>query len=122
MSKTAKGLLIAGGVILALLVVGLVVWGFVGTGSGYYYRGWMGPGMMGGFGGWGGWGIMAIAMLVFWGLVIWGIIALARSGDHHHQVDSSRGNDSALEILKRRYASGEITKDEYEQKKKDLLS
>ncbi|MCE8429817.1 MAG: SHOCT domain-containing protein [Candidatus Methanoperedens sp.] len=33
---------------------------------------------------------------------------------------AKRGN-SALEILKKRYASGEIRKEEFEEKKKDLI-
>jgi len=33
----------------------------------------------------------------------------------------SRPEDSTLEILKRRYAMGEISKEEYEEKKRDLL-
>ena len=33
---------------------------------------------------------------------------------------SSPGGDSALEILKRRYAQGDITKQEYEEKRRDL--
>ncbi|MBM3172641.1 MAG: SHOCT domain-containing protein [Chloroflexi bacterium] len=66
----------------------------------------MGPGMMGGF----GWGwFMPIGMILFWGLVI-----LPSSG-------SSRELDSALEVLKRRYARGEISKEEFEEKRKDLV-
>jgi putative membrane protein len=35
---------------------------------------------------------------------------------------SGRNGDTALDILKKRYARGEITKEEYEQIKKDIVS
>jgi putative membrane protein len=79
------------------------------------YGGWgHGPGMMGGYG-FGG-----IFMVVFWIVVVIGIVFLIR-----WLVQSTRGGggsgESALDILKRRYAAGEINKKEFEQKKKDLL-
>ena len=59
-------------------------------------------------------------MIVFWIAVIIGIIFLIR-----WLVQSTGGGagsaESALEILKKRYANGEIDKKEFEQKKKDLL-
>ena len=81
--------------------------------------GWdMGPGMM-------GWGILAwfgpIMMVIFWVAIIVAIIFFVR-----WLMASSRGShslapqDSALEILKKRYARGEIGKEEFEEKKKDL--
>jgi uncharacterized membrane protein len=48
-----------------------------------------------------------------------GIIALVRHFSGTSQF-SDRAN-SALEILKRRYAQGETNKDEYEEKKKTLI-
>jgi len=70
-------------------------------------------------GGFGFWWLMPIGMIIFWGLIIWGIVALVRSNRHgHHMMTSS--SDSALEILKTRYAKGEISKEEYEEKKKTI--
>lgn len=42
------------------------------------------------------------------------------SGREHHGVRESRDSETPLEILKTRYAKGEITKDEYEDMKRDL--
>jgi putative membrane protein len=57
-------------------------------------------------------------MFVFWAFVIAGLVLLVRylahlgrAGGHAH---------SSLEILKQRYARGEIQKDEFEAKRRDL--
>ena len=72
--------------------------------------------MMNGFDrGW--WWVAGLFMLIFWGgiiaLVIWGIIRLTR-----HGTVTAKG--SPLDIAKERYAKGEITKEQFEQIKKDL--
>lgn len=84
------------------------------------YGGWgMGPGMMGGYGmGWFG----GILMVVFWILIIVGLVFLIKwliqSTGRDRTIGS--GGDRSLEILKERYAKGEIDKEEFETKKKDL--
>jgi putative membrane protein len=82
------------------------------------YCGW-GPGLMD----WGprGW-FAPLGMILFWVLMILVIILLIR------RIRISKGNgrepglaaESALDILKKRYARGEINKEEYWGKKKDL--
>ncbi len=117
MNKNVKTALIIGGIIVAVLTILPLVFGLI---SGGQYGGWgmMGPGMMGGFG-W--WWFMPIFFVLFWGLVIWGIVALVRGLSGSRGSDSAPPTaDSALEVLKRRYALGEINKEEYEEKKKDL--
>ncbi len=59
-----------------------------------------------GYGG-GAWFAMSFGMLVFWGLVIWFVVAMVRSG-------SNRGDAEA--ILAARFARGEINEDEYRQR------
>ena len=77
--------------------------------------------MWGDWGGWGmGWGIFgALHMLLWWVLIILGIVVLVKwlfGG-----AGSAQGKeDRALEILKERYARGEIGKEEFEQKRRDL--
>ena len=67
---------------------------------------------------WGAWGVgMMLMMLVFWALLIAGVVLgvrwLARQGGTSHP-------DEALEILRRPYAKGEIDRDEFEAKRRDL--
>ena len=70
----------------------------------------------------GAWGLgMLLLMLAFWGLVIAGIVLLVRwfvgvGGG----PGVGRGPDRALEILRERYARGEINKDEFEARRRDL--
>ena len=67
-----------------------------------------------GFSGFGG----GIVMILFWILVVVGIVVLVKYAiSNTTRSDQSR---SALDILKKRYAKGEIDKDEFESKKKDL--
>lgn len=83
-----------------------------------------GYGMDPGMWGWGypmGW-FFPILMAAFWIAVILAIIFLIRwlviSAGRKGPV--SKPEDSALEILRMRYAKGEINKEEFEAKKKDL--
>jgi putative membrane protein len=105
--------------LVVLAVVLLVV--LLGPGLGMGMMGWgaMGPGMM--MGGWGAaanpwWGM---AMLAFWALIMGGVVLLVVWGIR--QVgpvgDARRG---PLDILKERYARGELTREQYEQMRRDL--
>ncbi len=116
MDKNIKTALIVGGIIVAALIILPLVFGLV---VGWQGEGWgmMGPGMMGGF----GWmAIMPVLWIVFLGLIIWAVVAAVRGSSESRSSDSSK-TDSALEVLKKRYAWGEINREEYEEKKKDLV-
>jgi putative membrane protein len=67
---------------------------------------------------WGAWGIgMGLLMLLFWGAVIVGIVLGIRWLISQGKASSS---DTALNILRQRYAQGEINKEEFVAKKRDL--
>ena len=67
---------------------------------------------------WGMWGMgMLLVMLTFWVLVIVAIVAGIRWLMHQGREPRS---DAALEILRQRYARGEINKDEFDARKRDL--
>jgi putative membrane protein len=115
MNKNIKTALIIGGIITAIIIILSVVPGLLWGWQGYGY-GMMGPGMMGGF---GTMFLMPFLWIVVLGLIIWAVVAAVRRPGESDST--TRSADSALEILKRRYARGEINREEYEEKKKDLV-
>jgi putative membrane protein len=83
----------------------------------------MWPGHMGGE--WWMWLIGGMMMLLFWGGVIalafFAIRAITRSGRIDNEPRStSYPRGSSLDILKERYARGEISREEYLAMRKDL--
>ena len=83
-------------------------------------EGWnMGPGMMGGWGmGWFG----GIFMILFWILILIGLVFVIKwlIQSTNKGRDDGQSGYRALEILKERYARGEIDKAQFEDMKRDL--
>ncbi len=69
----------------------------------------------------GGWGVAGFLWtILWWAIIIFGVILLVRwlgCGRGGGRCDDGR---APLDILKERYAKGEIDKREFEEKKKDL--
>jgi putative membrane protein len=91
-------------ILLALLAV--IFFSFVGHGHMWGWQGGMGYGYGGGY----AW----ILLLVVMGILVYLILRNVSSGQGSEK-------ESALDILKRRFAKGEITKQEYEEMKQKLL-
>ena len=64
-----------------------------------------------------------IIMLLIYTVAIVGIVILLRwiISFMYGKKNGTPHEDSAMEILKKRYAGGEINKEEFEEKKKDLM-
>jgi putative membrane protein len=77
------------------------------------------------WGDWGGysmgWGLFGVLhMLLWWVLIILGIVVLVKWLFGGSSRAGSAEPSRALEVLKERYARGEIGKEEFEEKKRDL--
>lgn len=70
-----------------------------------------------------GWGWMMggwIMMLVFWAVVIIGIVALVRYVSDRGGTARPEKSEAALDILRRRYAAGEITKEQFDEMRRNV--
>ena len=118
MDSTTRALLVALGVLLVVALGFSALMGGV-MGPGIAGQGPVGPAMMP----WHGWmwglgmGLGGLVMLTFWGALIVGIVLLVRSMG---VGGGPLSHGAPLDILKRRYAAGEITREQYEQMRKDL--
>jgi putative membrane protein len=111
------------GIVVLIVVAVLVLLPLLG-GSGMM-GGWrmMGPGMMGGSwaGGRWGWGTgMHLVGGFFWLLILVGVVLLIASALRHQGQAAPGSPEPPLDILKRRLAKGEITREEYDALKKEL--
>ncbi len=79
----------------------------------------MSGGMMGS---WGmGYGIFgSFMMLLFWVIVLAGVIFLIQWLVQEGASESPLGHETPLDVLKKRYAKGEIDREEFESRKQDL--
>jgi putative membrane protein len=77
-------------------------WGDYGSGIGFWF----------GF----GW----LLMIVFWVLVILGVVYLVKLIAGTGTKKEATKDEMPLEILKKRYAKGEITKEQFDQMKEDI--
>ncbi len=66
-------------------------------------------------------GFSWIFMILWWALIIAGIIALMRWLVKDQSRKTQEYGNTPLEILKDRYAKGEINSKEFEERKKNLL-
>lgn len=60
-------------------------------------------------------------MGIIWILILVGVAFLFKESFRNKEKGVVNSQGSAIEILKQKYASGEIDKKEFEQKKRDIL-
>lgn len=76
-----------------------------------------GPGFSGGNWFWGL--VMMAVQVLFWVLIIWFGVSLFRKGNE--RTDTVKVRTDAMDILRERYARGEIDSEEFQRRKEDLM-
>jgi putative membrane protein len=72
--------------------------------------------------GWGWWMVFGwVWMVIFWGLIIWAVFAVVTRLSHGPTDRTPHDEGTALEILERRYARGELTAEEFEEMRRRLI-
>jgi putative membrane protein len=118
-------------ILAAVAAVAFVVVAFLGFGSvNPYYGGYYG--MTDGFGGLGALFMVPVALVVvaIVGYFLWhgsggwkmGSGGGCCGGGHYGRYSSYQNRDDALSILRQRYARGEISREQFEQMRKDIDS
>lgn len=109
MESTMRGLLI---VVAILVVLALAFSDMTGgmMGSGVAGQNPSGQGMMQ-----GSWWMRGLGMFIFWGVLLISLALVARALGM-----GRRRRSSPRDVLKRRYAAGDLTREQYEQMRKDL--
>lgn len=108
---------VIGVVILAAILIGVsLLVPLLGGRADVSHWGGMGPWMMGW---WGSPILGGIGMFLVWALIIAGVVWLVQSLARGTGTGAPPA-ESPLDILKRRYASGEISREQFEQMKRDL--
>lgn len=69
----------------------------------------------------GAWVFMGLGMIIFWGLVIFGVVWLVRTlTEHRGPTLNRRGEPSALEVLDLKLAEGSISVEDYRERRRIL--
>jgi putative membrane protein len=71
--------------------------------------------------GWGWWMVFGwLWMIVFWGLIIWVVYAVIERLEGRPADQAPRDEGTAMEILQRRYARGELATEQFEEMRRRL--